>query len=34
MNIEKIIDCINPEWGEPTSQHYVIRLGERVELVD
>lgn len=33
-DISKTIDCINPEWGEPTSQHYVIRLGERVELVD
>lgn len=23
---------IRPEWGEPWSPHYVIRLGERVEL--
>lgn len=22
----------HPEWGEPSSPHYVIRLGERVEL--
>ena len=24
--------CRKPEWGEPTEPHYVIRLGERVEL--
>jgi hypothetical protein len=24
----------HPEWGEPETSHYVIRLGERVELVD
>lgn len=24
----------HPEWGEPETQHYVIKLGERVELVD
>ena len=24
----------HPEWGEPETPHYVIRLGERVELVD
>lgn len=24
----------HPEWGEPDTQHYVIALGERVELVD
>lgn len=24
----------HPEWGEPTSSHWVICLGERVELVD
>ena len=23
---------IHPEWGEPSSPHFVIRLGERVEL--
>lgn len=23
-----------PEWGEPETPHYVIQLGERVELVD
>ena len=22
-----------PEWGEPERPHYVIKLGERVELV-
>jgi hypothetical protein len=33
-DISKAIGYIYPEWGEPTSQHYVIRLGERVELVD
>jgi hypothetical protein len=25
---------IHPEWGEPETPHYVIQLGERVELVD
>ncbi len=25
-------DCRHPEWGEPTTLHYVILLGERVEL--
>lgn len=24
----------HPEWGEPKTQHYVIKLGERVELID
>lgn len=24
----------HPEWGEPTGPHYVIVLGERVELVN
>lgn len=24
----------HPEWGEPETRHYVIKLGERVELVD
>lgn len=24
----------HPEWGEPETRHYVIELGERVELVD
>lgn len=24
----------HPEWGEPDSPHYVIKLGERVELVE
>lgn len=24
----------HPEWGEPETPHYVISLGERVELVD
>lgn len=24
----------HPEWGEPETPHYVIKLGERVELVD
>ena len=24
----------NPAWGEPETPHYVIELGERVELVD
>jgi hypothetical protein len=25
---------IHPEWGEPETPHYVIKLGERVELAD
>ena len=25
---------LHPEWGEPKGQHYVIVLGERVELED
>lgn len=24
----------HPEWGEPETPHYVIKLGERVELID
>lgn len=24
----------HPEWGEPKTHHYIIGLGERVELVD
>ena len=24
--------CVNPEWGEPNESHYIIFLGERVEL--
>lgn len=24
----------HPEWGEPETPHYVIKLGKRVELVD
>lgn len=24
----------HPKWGEPETPHYVIKLGERVELVD
>jgi hypothetical protein len=24
----------HPEWGEPETPHYVIKLSERVELVD
>ena len=24
----------HPEWGEPEALHFVIRLGERVELLD
>jgi hypothetical protein len=24
----------HPVWGEPETPHYVIQLGERVELVD
>lgn len=27
-------DSNHPEWGEPKTPHYVIKLGERVELVD
>ena len=27
-------DCRHPEWGEPTTPHYAIILGERVELED
>ena len=26
--------CRHPEWGEPPPPHYVIFLGERVELED
>ena len=26
--------AVHPEWGEPETLHYVIKLGERVELVD
>lgn len=26
--------CRHPEWGEPNTPHYIIGLGERVELVD
>ena len=26
--------CRHPEWGEPDTLHYVIILGERVELED
>lgn len=25
---------LHPEWGQPKTPHYVIVLGERVELVD
>lgn len=28
------VKSIHPEWGEPETPHYVISLGERVELVD
>jgi hypothetical protein len=31
---EKDIRAKHPEWGEPETPHYVISLGERVELVD
>lgn len=24
----------HPEWGEPETPHYILMLGERVELVD
>lgn len=24
--------CLHPEWGEPETPHFVIRLGERVVL--
>lgn len=24
--------CLHPDWGEPNDWHYVIKLGERVEL--
>ncbi len=27
-------DCRHPEWGEPTAPHYIIFLGERIELED
>ena len=25
---------LHPEWGEPGTEHYVIKLADRVELVD
>lgn len=31
---EKDIRTKHPEWGEPQTPHYIISLGERVELVD
>lgn len=27
-------DSEHPEWGEPKEKHYVLGIGERVELVD
>lgn len=27
-------ETTHPEWGEPEAPHYIIILGERVELVD
>lgn len=27
-------ESLHPEWGEPETPHFVIQLGERVELVD
>lgn len=27
-------ESLHPEWGEPDFPHYVIKLGERVELVE
>mgnify|MGYP006974606408 CR=1 FL=1 len=27
-------DLNHPEWGEPETPHYVIKLGERVEVID
>lgn len=26
--------AIHPDWGEPRTEHYVIKLADRVELVD
>lgn len=31
---EEVIRTRHPEWGEPEAPHYIIILGERVELVD
>lgn len=27
-------DCLHPEWGEPKGSHYVLALGQRVNLID
>lgn len=27
-------DSNHPQWGEPEIRHFIIQLGERVELVD
>lgn len=32
--IDKRSKSLHPEWGEPETPHFVIKLGERVELVD
>lgn len=32
--VYKSFESNHPEWGEPETPHYVIKLGERVELVD
>lgn len=32
-SIRKEYKSEHPEWGEPKGPHYVISLGERVELV-
>lgn len=31
---DEYIRVKHPEWGEPETPHYIITLGERVELVD
>ena len=31
---KKDVESNHPEWGEPETPHYVIKLGGRVELVD
>ena len=33
-NVFRDDESSHPEWGELKTQHYVIQLGERVELID
>ena len=35
INLVYKTDCSNhPEWGEPETRHFVIKLGDRVQLID